>query len=381
MFRRDRPRQALILRLVVTAVALATVSSVFVVVAGADSAGTNSSRRARPLLTYVASNGGICLVRADGSHPVRLTPRWKDGAGPAWSPHGRYLAFGRQTGDERSKIFVANARGEIRWSFGGDQWNGGPIWSPDGQHIAYRRSVAHAFGLAVARMNGSDDKGVAASPGFPTYGPDHPAWTPDGQRLAFDDGNFFDTPQGIFTVALDGSDRRLQIADALSPAFSPDGKKLAYIAFHYSQQRGVNEQGGIFIADADGMNPYLLAAQTGQLYWWTPAWSPDGKRLAFRQDTLLYGRAVHTDLVVARVDGSGERVLASAASSVGLSPPVWSPGGKYLAFQRSATRAIVVARADGGGQRVVVARSGGGLPAWRPAVALPAAKRPPCPRR
>jgi Tol biopolymer transport system component len=380
MFHRDGPRRALIVRLVVTAVALATVS-VFVVVAGADSGGTNNSRPARPLLTYVASNGGICLVRADGSHPVRLTPRRKDGGGPAWSPHGRYLAFGRQTGDERSKIFVANARGRIRWSFGGDQWNGGPIWSPDGQHIAYRWSVAHAFGLAVARMNGSDDHGVAASPGFPTYGPDHPAWTPDGQRLAFDDGNFVDTSQGIFTVALDGSDRRLLIADALSPAFSPDGKKVAYVAFHYSQQHGVNKQGGIFIADADGTNPHLLAAQTGQLYWSTPAWSPDGKRLAFRRDTLLYERAVHTDLVVQRVDGSGERVLASAPSSVGLSAPVWSPGGKYLAFLRNTNGAIVVARADGGGRQVVVARSGGGLPAWRPAVALPAAKRPPCPRR
>jgi hypothetical protein len=73
-------------------------------------------------------------------------------------------------------------------------------------------------------------------------------------------------------------------------------------------------------------------------------------------------------------------VLASAAPSVGLSPPVWSPGGKYLAFERYATRTIVVARADGSGRRVVVARSRGGV-AWRPAVALPSERRPPCPRQ
>jgi Tol biopolymer transport system component len=355
-----------------------------VAVAFTAAASVGAGAPAVPLLTYVASNGAICLVHADGSHPVLLTTRWKGAGSPAWSPRGRYLALARGTGSGTSKIVVADARGRILWRFGSGPYNGAPLWSPDGSRIAYHWGSAHVFGLAVARANGFDDRGVASSPGFPTYGPAHPAWTPDGRRLAFDDGNFVDTPQGIFTVALDGSDRRLLVANALSPSFAPDGTKLAYIAFHYEQEHGVNEQGGLFLAHADGTDPRLLGAQTGEwpseLQWSQPAWSPDGTHLAFARDTLLYGRAVHTDLVVERVDGSGERVLASAGPSVGLSPPVWSPGGKYLAFERYASRAIVVARADGGGRRVVVARSGGGL-AWRPAVALPVAKRPPCPRR
>jgi Tol biopolymer transport system component len=388
VYRRDRLRRALILGLALTAVALATgalAPESVGVTAGVNPARRSDSPPARPLLTYVASNGGICLVRVDGSDPVRLTPRWKHIGSPAWSPRGRYVAFGRQTGEEQSKIFVADARGRVRWYFGLGRNDGGPLWAPDGRHIAYFAGWAHIFALAVARMNGLDDKGVATSPAFPTYGPGDPAWTADGQRLAFDDGNFFDTLQGIFTVALDGSDRQLLVADALSPAFSPDGKELAYVSFHYSQQHGVNEQGGIFVADADGTNPRLLAAQTGEwpkeLDWSTPAWSADGTRLAFLRYTLLYGRAVQTDLVVVKADGSGERVLASGTPSAGLTPPVWSPGGKYLAFERYSTGAIVAARPDGGRQRVVVQRSGGGSPAWRPAVALPGAKRPPCPRR
>lgn len=224
----------------------------------------------------------------------------------------------------------------------------------------------------MARIDGTQDRGVASSPGFPTYGPGHPAWTPDGERLAFDDGNFVDTQQGIFTVALDGSNRRLLVANAISPAFSPDGSNLAYVGFHDWQP------GRVFVADADGSNPRPVAPQSGQLSWGTPAWSPDGQHLAFTQDTLLYGRVVRQNVVVVGADGSGERILASSAAPAGLSDPVWSPGGKFIAFARYPSGALVVAGAERGRKRVVVAHSAGGLPSWRPAVALPPAKRPPC---
>jgi Tol biopolymer transport system component len=300
---------------------------------------------------------------------VRLTTRWTGAGGPAWSPSGRYLAFARGT-SPGSKIVVADARGRILWRFGGATYNGAPLWSPDGSHIAYSWSVAHAFGLAVARPNGSYDRGVAASPGFPTYGPAHPAWTADGRRLAFDDGNFVDTPQGIFTVAVDGSDRRLLVPDAISPAFSSDGSKLAYVAFDNWRP------GGVFVANADGSSPRAVASQSGQLSWGTPAWSPDGRRLAFTQNTLLNGRVVRQDLVVERADGSGERVVSSAASPRGFSDPVWSPDGRFIAFARYPSGALVVVGAKAGRPRVV-AHSMGGL-AWRPAVALPAANRHRC---
>ena len=341
----------------------------------ADAPSAVADRRPLPLLTYVPSSGGICVVRADGSHAVRLTPRWRVG-GPAWSPNGRYLAFGRGIGQDKSKIVVADARGRIRWRFGVAQYNGGPLWSPDGRYIAYGASWAHVYALAVARANGTADTGVAGSPAFPTYGPADPAWVPGRQRLAFDDGNFGDTPQGIFTVAPDGSDRQLLVADARQPAFSPDGSKLAYVAFNNWRL------GDLLLADADGKNPQPLAVQSGRLSWGTPTWSPDGKRLAFIESTLdQFGRPVSTDLITEAVDGSYPRVLTSQALPGGLSNPVWSPDGKFVAFLRYPSRAIVVAPADGSRPPVVVARSSGGLPAWRPPTPLPTARRPPCPRR
>jgi Tol biopolymer transport system component len=334
-------------------------------------------------------------MRAAGSHRVRLLSSRKTIGGrllsirrtiygPTWSADGRYLAFARATGfnpdygRDQVKIFVANARGKVLWRFGGNQGNGEPLWSPDGQRIAYHSYYAHSFGLAVARMNGSDDHGVAGSQLSPGYGRQDPAWAPDGQRLAFDDyidashGNF---TIGIVTVAPDGSDRRLLVAHATEPAFSPDGSKLAYVAINNAFQRE-----GIYIANADGSRPHRLSLPTdAAAFSWspTPTWSPNGTRVAFRRGDAI---------VVVDPDGSNERVIASRAASA----PIWSPDGKLIAFTRGPTSlrgnrpftsSIVVARVDGGGERVVVRRRAKTFvedPAWRPATALPRANRLSC---
>jgi Tol biopolymer transport system component len=330
------------------------------------SAAPDRSPPDRPLLTYVASNGGICLVRADGSHPVRLTPRWRRIGTLSWSPRGRYLAFDRAIDSDHSTIFVADARGRVRWRFPigtgeGKHSNHGPLWSPDGRHIAYHVGYAHVGGLAVARPDGSHAREIASSPAFPTYGPSNPAWTADGGCLAFNDGNGVEAPEGIFRICLDGGERRLLVANATEPAFSPDGSKLAYVAL------GSAGGAGVFIADADGGNSHRLdsSPQAG-----LPAWSPDGTRVAFLRAAAI---------VVASVDGSSQEVIASQVPS--LQSLAWSPGGKLIAFSRG--RSIVVARADGGGVQTVLSRVNGvtSAPAWRSPAPLPAVKHSPCPRR
>jgi Tol biopolymer transport system component len=278
--------------------------------------------------------------------------------------------FGHDSnGDELSKITVADARGHIRWTFGEAPNNGLPLWAPDGRHIAYFFGWAHMGGLAVARRDGSDAHDVATSPPFPTYGPNQPAWTADGQRLAFVNGDDVDLPQGIYSVRPDGGGLRLLVGEAVEPAFSPDGSKLAYVALARSGQTG------IFVADTDGRNPRVLSSSAHAVL---PTWSPDASHIAFLRDSAV---------VVAKVDGSGERVISEeAGGSQVVSPPLWSPGGKLVAYSRAPSvghgpGSLVVARVDGGGKRVVLRRLKEYHFAWRPAIALPSAKRPRCPLR
>jgi Tol biopolymer transport system component len=331
--------------------------------------------RARALLTVVLPKGGICAVRANGSHGVRLSARWRV-ADLAWSPNGRFVAFVRATRGGQDEIFVADSRGTIRSSFGiGSLFNGPPLWSPDGLHIAYLATNGQTWSLQVARPDGSDDHGVAGSGWPPGWGPNQPAWSPDAQRIAFYLGT--DHPN-IYSVRIDGSDRRLLVESAARPAYSPDGTKLAYVGYG-------TENTGVFVANADGSDPHRVSSRALSWDAWGPDWSPDGTLVAFRS-------LASSELVVASTDGSGDRVIAAPRGALEMTgAPQWSPDGKLVAFTealpggaRPSKSAVGVARADGGGWHVIVSRVAWNdlhSVAWRPAAALPAAKRATCPRR
>ena len=347
----------------------------------ASSASLNGPSPGRVLLTYVARTGGICLIRADGKHPVRLTPRVKGLGTPAWSPRGRYIAF-KRSADFRNghpasaKIAVADARGHIRWTFGAWDKNGSPVWSPDGRHIAYRGTDADGSnGFAVARLDGSSDHRVLECVSDDCSA--HPSWSADGQRIAFVDWTG-PTPPRIVSTRSDGSDRRLLVADAQQPVYSPKEQKLAYTVGSQSAFTT------LFVADADGNDPHAIAS--GVISW--PTWSPDGRFLAFLE---LSPNGVDWEIAVARADGTG--APAVIASHVPRDTPVragyiaWSPGGKLVAFVRGPSLDVV--GADGKSERIAVFHVGnveftsdGVSPqAWRPAVALPVARRSPCPLR
>jgi TolB protein len=99
------------------------------------------------------------------------------------------------------------------------------------------------------------------------------------------------------------------------PAWSPDGKRIAF-----SSNRG----GGpmhIYTMDADGTN--VKALTTGGLQCRVPAWSPDGKTIAFCRSNPNGG----SNICTMPADGGALKVLDGDAWD-----PFWSPDGKTFAF-------------------------------------------------
>ena len=197
----------------------------------------------RIAFTSTRDLGGIYVMNADGSSPLRLA----DGVSPAWSADGETIAFVLNDG-----IYVVNTNGAgpVRLADGVD-----PAWSPDGGRIGF----ANAGAIFVMNADGTGVIQLTTS----RYDV-QPAWSPDGANIVFagSTGCAFD----IFVMRADGSGvtkLTTSICDpdagggAMTPAWSPDGRKIAFVQYE-----------AVTVMNADGSNPVYL--------WpgFNPAWRP-----------------------------------------------------------------------------------------------------------
>jgi Tol biopolymer transport system component len=107
---------------------------------------------------------------------------------------------------------------------------------------------------------------------------------------------------------------------ATEPAWSPDGRKIAFI-----EQR--SSEGTLYVINASGSGARSVIAREFDAGW--PSWSPDGRRIAFDHSTATATDTSLSDLYIVSADGSGLRKVLSGGSQ-----PAWGPGGKRIAFAR-----------------------------------------------
>lgn len=194
-----------------------------------------------------------------------------------------------------------------------------PAWSPDGARIAYVLMRNGGEQIHVMQADGSADEALTPAD-LKTI---HPNWHPDGKSLAYCTDDDLAPPKKnpaeIYSIELATHKITKLIEGGVNtyPAWSPDGKHIAF-------RRMIGESNSeVFLADADGSNQRNLTNNPAFDGW--PAWSPDGKKIAFASN-----RRGSYEVYVMNPDGSGVRKVANNEGRA--TAPQWTRDGKSIFY-------------------------------------------------
>jgi TolB protein len=186
------------------------------------------------------------------------------------------------------------------------------------------------------------------------------AWSPDGSRLAFvreirvgvDRGDWVTRPV-IYIIGVDGRGlRRLSPRRVLfdeGPAWSPDGRQIAFS--RNTRSDGLDD---IWLMRSDGTRQHRLTRHRRLDR--SPTWSPDGQRIAF-------ARTWPNQSQVFIMDADGRNEHAATRPGISGSYSTWSPRGDLIAFIGT-NGSLYVVQSD---RRGIPGRTRGALwPPWQP---------------
>jgi TolB protein len=187
-----------------------------------------------------------------------------------------------------------------------------------------------------------------------------PAWSPDGQRIAYT--QLGEGRGGIMVQALANGATFIvpgsQTALNITPTFSPDGRTLA---FAHSDERGTD----IYTANVTERccaQRLTVGRFADNL---SPTFSPDGRRIAF-----ISTRAGPPQLYVMAADGTDQELLASFdfGATGSSNAPEWSADGASVVFHREVSGSPQIFLVDVSGRRVRQLTSSGRNedPTWAP---------------
>jgi dipeptidyl aminopeptidase/acylaminoacyl peptidase len=261
------------------------------------------------------SDSDIWMISWDGKETVKLTASKESESRPRWSPDGKYLTFMSSRYETKSsQIWRMDRRGgeaekltELKYSISDY------VWSPDAKKIV----------LVIQDQESSDEaeKKKSAKPIMI-----------DRYHFKSDAGGYLERKRSHLYV-FDLETKKLDTLtkgdyDEGNPVWSPDGKKLAFVS-NRSADADRNGNTDIWVMEAT-KNAAIKQLTTWQDSDTSPAWSPDGKYIAYlKSQTPGYDIYDQPQLALVPAEGGSSKIL-NAKLDRDVSAPRWSADSKSV---------------------------------------------------
>jgi dipeptidyl aminopeptidase/acylaminoacyl peptidase len=266
----------------------------------------------------------IWMVAADGDgDPIPMTAKGYSASSPEWSPDGKYLSFVATRGDSaKAQVWVLDRRMGEGQELTKEKWGiSGYEWSPDGSKLL----------LTIRDPDPIDTLPEHEKP------KSRPPWEIDRLQFKQDRVGYITGDRHTHLYVFDLATRKTtQITsgdyDVSSPAWSPDGTRVAFVANRTENPDG-NENTDIWVVDAANTDKgeTLVQVTTNPGSDGSPAWSPDGEWIAHvssREPEIIWYDV--NELAVARADGGGELRILTEALDRNVGSPKYSEDGRYI---------------------------------------------------
>ena len=278
----------------------------------------------------------LWMVPTAGGDAIPLTAEGTSSSHARWSPDGKLIAFLSERSEGKTQVWLLNRlAGEAERLTNTPQDVEDFAWSPDSRRLVLVLRDASSAELEDAKENKdkpagekeSKDKKKAEKP-----------WVIDRLQFKLDEMGYLDRRR-THLYAFDLATKALsQITsgdfDDSEPAWSPDGKSLAFTSNRSAPDPDATYNSDIWIVAADntdkGAHPTQVTTNPGSDS--SPAWSPDGKWIAYitQTDPHLFDYATH-HLAVSPAAGGQAKVLTLSLDRM-VTVPRFSPDGKFIYF-------------------------------------------------
>jgi dipeptidyl aminopeptidase/acylaminoacyl peptidase len=276
----------------------------------------------------------LWMVSTRGGDAIPLTAEGVSSNHPRWSPDGKYLAFLSARNGGKNEIWLLDRRGgEAQKLTEVAQGVNDFEWSPDSTRLVLvlQDPKPEDAEAAKEKEKDKDKEKPAAKPKTP------PPFVIDRLQFKEDTVGYLDHRRDHLYVFDIVSKKTTQVTsgdfDDNEPAWSPDGKSLAFTSNRSSDpDRNYNTDIWVVAADNSDKGAHLAQVTTNPGSDRSPAWSPDGKWIAYVTENDVKAMIYATHHLAISPSTGGEAKVLTSAFDRSVRRPRFSPDGSAIYF-------------------------------------------------